>query len=233
MTDRKVIAVVGARGAQGGGLSRAILADPDGGFAVRGLTRYPGQGGGTGACRGRRGGRPGRPRRPGEPRARFRGRLRRVLRDELLGALLGREGDRAGRQHGRGGEGGGVQHVIWSTLEDTRELRAARRRPDADAAGEVQGAALRRARRRPTRVFTRRGRADDVPAHRVLLGELHLLRRSDRSAARREARAHVPDGRREAARDRRGGHRQGRAYGDLQGRRTEFIGKTVASPAST
>ena len=41
MTDRKVIAVVGARGAQGGGLARAILADPDGGFAVRGLTRYP------------------------------------------------------------------------------------------------------------------------------------------------------------------------------------------------
>ena len=41
MSDRKVIAVVGARGAQGGGLSRAILADPDGGFAVRALTRYP------------------------------------------------------------------------------------------------------------------------------------------------------------------------------------------------
>jgi uncharacterized protein YbjT (DUF2867 family) len=41
MSDRKVIAVVGARGAQGGGLARAILADPDGGFAVRALTRYP------------------------------------------------------------------------------------------------------------------------------------------------------------------------------------------------
>jgi uncharacterized protein YbjT (DUF2867 family) len=38
---KKVIAVIGATGAQGGGLARAILADPDGGFAVRALTRNP------------------------------------------------------------------------------------------------------------------------------------------------------------------------------------------------
>jgi uncharacterized protein YbjT (DUF2867 family) len=37
--DRKVIAVVGATGAQGGGLVRAILEDKAGGFAVRALTR--------------------------------------------------------------------------------------------------------------------------------------------------------------------------------------------------
>src|SRR6185369_5791022 len=37
----KIIAVVGATGAQGGGLARAILADPSGGFAVRALTRDP------------------------------------------------------------------------------------------------------------------------------------------------------------------------------------------------
>jgi uncharacterized protein YbjT (DUF2867 family) len=37
----KVIAVVGATGAQGGGLARAILADPGGGFSVRALTRDP------------------------------------------------------------------------------------------------------------------------------------------------------------------------------------------------
>ncbi|HKK27946.1 MAG TPA: NmrA/HSCARG family protein [Gemmatimonadota bacterium] len=41
MSDEKVIAVVGATGAQGGGLARAILADPEGGFAVRALTRNP------------------------------------------------------------------------------------------------------------------------------------------------------------------------------------------------
>jgi uncharacterized protein YbjT (DUF2867 family) len=41
MAERKVIAVVGATGAQGGGLARAILADAGGGFAVRALTRKP------------------------------------------------------------------------------------------------------------------------------------------------------------------------------------------------
>ena len=39
MATRKIIAVVGATGAQGGGLVRAILADPDGGFAARAITR--------------------------------------------------------------------------------------------------------------------------------------------------------------------------------------------------
>jgi uncharacterized protein YbjT (DUF2867 family) len=39
MADKKVIVVVGATGAQGGGLVRAILSDPSGGFAARALTR--------------------------------------------------------------------------------------------------------------------------------------------------------------------------------------------------
>jgi len=39
MSQKKIIAVVGATGAQGGGLVRAILNDPDGGFAARAITR--------------------------------------------------------------------------------------------------------------------------------------------------------------------------------------------------
>src|SRR5262245_60790306 len=39
MATKKTIAVVGATGAQGGGLARAILNDPDGPFQVRALTR--------------------------------------------------------------------------------------------------------------------------------------------------------------------------------------------------
>ncbi len=39
MAEKKIIAVLGATGAQGGGLAQAILADPNGGFAVRALTR--------------------------------------------------------------------------------------------------------------------------------------------------------------------------------------------------
>ena len=39
MAEKKIIAVVGATGAQGGGLVRAILSDPEGGFTARALTR--------------------------------------------------------------------------------------------------------------------------------------------------------------------------------------------------
>lgn len=39
MTEQKIIAVVGATGAQGGGLVRAILADPQKRFAARAITR--------------------------------------------------------------------------------------------------------------------------------------------------------------------------------------------------
>ena len=39
MADKKIIAVMGATGAQGGSLVRAILADPSGEFAVRAITR--------------------------------------------------------------------------------------------------------------------------------------------------------------------------------------------------
>ncbi|MGE5247644.1 MAG: NmrA family NAD(P)-binding protein, partial [Verrucomicrobiota bacterium] len=39
MTGKKIIAVVGATGAQGSGLCRAILEDKGGEFAVRALTR--------------------------------------------------------------------------------------------------------------------------------------------------------------------------------------------------
>ncbi|MGD0054129.1 MAG: NmrA family NAD(P)-binding protein [Acidimicrobiales bacterium] len=40
-TATKIIAVTGATGAQGGGLIRAILAHPDGGFSARAITRDP------------------------------------------------------------------------------------------------------------------------------------------------------------------------------------------------
>lgn len=41
MSKKKIIAVTGATGAQGGGLARAILADAESPFKVRALTRHP------------------------------------------------------------------------------------------------------------------------------------------------------------------------------------------------
>ncbi len=121
MPDKKIIAVVGATGAQGGGLARAILNDHDGPFRLRAITRNPASEKAAELARlGARGGR-GRPGRRREPEAGVPRRVRRLLRHQLLGALLAREGDRAGREHGRGCKAAGLQHVIWSTLEDTRK----------------------------------------------------------------------------------------------------------------
>jgi uncharacterized protein YbjT (DUF2867 family) len=39
LADKKIIAILGATGAQGGGLARAVLSDPNGGFTVRAITR--------------------------------------------------------------------------------------------------------------------------------------------------------------------------------------------------
>ena len=41
MADKKIVAVVGATGEQGGSLVRAITSDPNGGFTARALTRNP------------------------------------------------------------------------------------------------------------------------------------------------------------------------------------------------
>jgi uncharacterized protein YbjT (DUF2867 family) len=120
MTQRKIIAIAGATGAQGGGLARAILNDPDGGFAVRALTRNP-----------------------DSEKARALARLgAEVVKadigdaDGLARAFDGaygafcvtffwdhfspeRETAEAGAM-ARAAKQAGLRHVIWSTLEDSR-----------------------------------------------------------------------------------------------------------------
>lgn len=120
MTEKKIIAVVGATGAQGGGLARSILADPEGEFAVRAVTRDPGS---------------------DKARALAAAGAEVVAADlsdpsAVLRAFEGaygaycvtffwhhmspqRELDEA-RALANAAKAAGLEHVIWSTLEDTR-----------------------------------------------------------------------------------------------------------------
>ena len=121
MADRKTIAVVGATGAQGGGLVRAILGDESGLFKARALTRKPESEKGTSlAASG----------------------VEVVAADlddpaSIERAFAGAYGafcvtnyweyfspERELAQAGnmaRAAKSAGVEHVIWSTLEDTRK----------------------------------------------------------------------------------------------------------------
>ena len=124
MTDKKVIAVVGATGAQGGGLVRAILADPAGGFAVRAITRDPRSAAGQAlAAAG------------AEVVAGDVDDL-----DSLTRAFAGAYGaycvtffwahfspdkeQAQAKNMADAAVAAGVQHVVWSTLEDTRKWMA-------------------------------------------------------------------------------------------------------------
>lgn len=121
MSNKKIIAVVGATGAQGGGLVRAILDDPDSPYAVRALTRNP---------------------ESEKARALAQQGVEVVAADmddveSLKRAFEGvygifavtnfwdhfspeREYEQA-RNLAEAARGSGAEHVVWSTLEDTRQ----------------------------------------------------------------------------------------------------------------
>ena len=125
MADKKIIAVVGATGAQGGGLARAILADPSGGFACRAITREPNK----------------------DKANDLIGKGAEVVKadlddmESLKRAFAGAYGaycvtnfwehfsgvkeKEQARNMADAASGAGLKHVIWSTLEDTRKLMAA------------------------------------------------------------------------------------------------------------
>lgn len=120
MSDKKIIAVIGATGAQGGGLVRAIAADRHGPFIARAITRDPDS---------------------DKAQALVRRGVEVVAgntddESSLVRAFAGAYGafcvtnywehfsaEREGAQAAamaRASRAAGVQHVIWSTLEDTR-----------------------------------------------------------------------------------------------------------------
>jgi len=119
---KRIIAVVGATGSQGGGLVRAILRDSEGGFAVRAITRNP-----------------------DSPAARALTKLgaevvaanvedRSSLERAFAGAYgaycvtffwahMSPEREKAeASAMAQAAKRAGIQHAIWSTLEDTRQF---------------------------------------------------------------------------------------------------------------
>jgi len=120
VTVRKVIAVVGATGAQGGGLVRAILNDPNGRFAARVLTRDVN---GTKAKEFARLGATVVAADVDNPES-----LRKAFEGAdgafcvtFFWAHFSTEKEMAeAKALAEAAKGAGLQHVIWSTLEDTR-----------------------------------------------------------------------------------------------------------------
>jgi uncharacterized protein YbjT (DUF2867 family) len=121
---KKIITVFGATGAQGGGLARAILADRGGAFAVRAVTRDPG----SAAARALEAA-------GAEVIAADLGDAAAVARamDGAYGAFcvtffwahFSPERELAeARTMAETARAAGLQHVIWSTLEDTRRWMA-------------------------------------------------------------------------------------------------------------
>ena len=122
MAEKKVIAVTGATGNQGGGMVRAILADPGSGFAVRALTRDPGSDKAKELAK-----------QGAEVVAADQddvGSLKRAFRSVhgVFGVTFfwahfspEKEMAQAGNL-ARAAKDAGVPHFIWSTLEDTRRF---------------------------------------------------------------------------------------------------------------
>lgn len=122
MSQKKIIAIVGATGAQGGSLAQAILTDPNSDFAVRALTRDPNSEKAKALAQ------QGAEVIAGDiddPEA------LKVLLEGAYGAYFvtffwahfspEREMEEAKKMAEAASEAK-VQHVIWSTLEDTRQL---------------------------------------------------------------------------------------------------------------
>ncbi len=125
MADKKIIAVVGSTGAQGGGLCEAILSDPNGGFACRAITRDPSKAKATAiAAKG------------GEVvqadlddveslKKAFAGAYGVYAVTNFWEHFSGEKEKVQAKNIADAAKAAGVQHVIWSTLEDTRNLMQA------------------------------------------------------------------------------------------------------------
>jgi uncharacterized protein YbjT (DUF2867 family) len=121
MANKKTIAVMGATGAQGGGLAHAILADRQGGFSVRAITRDAGSEKARElAALGAEVVAADLDDPPSVARA-FEGAYGAYL-VTFFWAHFSPEKERTQARHmAQAAKSAGIAHLIWSTLEDTRQ----------------------------------------------------------------------------------------------------------------
>src|SRR5688500_6737585 len=121
MAEKKIIAVVGATGAQGGGLVRAILSDPGSGFSVRALTRKVDSDKGEGLAKlGAGVGAAGLDGGESAKRA-FAGAYGAFLLTNFWEHFSPEKEFAQAKNMAQAAKQANLQHVIWSTLEDTRK----------------------------------------------------------------------------------------------------------------
>ena len=122
MPEQRTIAVVGATGAQGGGLARAILSDPERTFTARAITRKPDSDNAKALKAAGAEVVAGDADDPASLERAFEGAWGVFALTNFWEHFSPeRELQQAGNQ-ARAAKKAGVQHVIWSTLEDTRKL---------------------------------------------------------------------------------------------------------------
>jgi uncharacterized protein YbjT (DUF2867 family) len=120
VAEKKVIAVVGATGAQGGGLVRAITSDPNGGFAARALTRDPSSDGAKALADLGAEVVQADLEDPASIEAAFEGAHGAFCVTFFWVDFSPETEMRHARTMAAAAKTAGVQHTVWSTLEDTR-----------------------------------------------------------------------------------------------------------------
>ena len=120
MPDQKIIAVVGATGAQGGGLVQAILADPEHRFVVRAITRNPDSDKARALAEAGAEVVAGDADDPASLEAAFDGAYGAFLVTNFWEHMSTDRELAQATALARATKAAGVEHVIWSTLEDTR-----------------------------------------------------------------------------------------------------------------
>jgi len=122
MADKKIIAVVGSTGAQGGSLVEAILSDPNGGFAARAITRDPTKDKARAIAA--KGGEVVQADLDdvGSLKKAFAGAYGVYAVTNFWEHFSGEKEKAQAKNIADAAKAAGVSHVIWSTLEDTRNL---------------------------------------------------------------------------------------------------------------